>query len=152
MAERDAVAWGALGVGGAGLAFLLAGLTARAPAAITAGLAIVGGAYGAVLVVESLPLDRNAPIVAAALLLSGRAPPGGRWSFERGSRPRPARISAGWRSALVLALSAYGLGALLLAIVDVAQTTGLAIEAAGALAAVVAVGLALVAARDAEAS
>jgi len=151
VAERDAVAWGALGVGGAGIAFLLAGLAGRAPAAITAGLAIVGGAYGAVLVVESLPLDRNAPIVAAALLLSAEL---AWWSLELRARITPEAGSYLRRLALVLvlALSAYGLGALLLAIVDVAQTTGLAIEAAGALAAVVAVGLALVAARDAEAS
>jgi hypothetical protein len=146
VAERDPVAWAALGVGLFGLALLVAGLSLRVPAAITAGLAVVAGTYAAALAVESAPLDRRAPIVAAALLLAAEL---AWWSLELRARIAPEAGSYLRRLAfvLVLALGAYGVGALLLAVVDVARTSGLAIETVGVVAAVGAVAVALLGAR-----
>jgi hypothetical protein len=100
VAERDPVAWAALGVGLFGLALLVAGLSLRVPAAITAGLAVVAGTYAAALAVESAPLDRRAPIVAAAVLLAAEL---AWWSLELRARIAPeatlsgARVpSSGW--------------------------------------------------------
>lgn len=147
VAERTPVAWAALGVGGFGLALLVSGLSLRLPAAMTAGLAVVAGAYGATLAVESAPLDRHVPIVAAALLLAAEL---AWWSLELRARIAPEAGSYLRRLAfvLMLALGAYGLGALLLAVLDVARTSGLLIETAGAAAAVAAVAVALLGGRS----
>jgi hypothetical protein len=146
VAEREPVAWAALGVGAFGLVLLGVGVAARVPAGITAGLAIVGGAYGATLVVESAPLDRQAPIAAAALVLAAEL---AWWSLELRARiaPEAGSYLRALAVVLTLALGAYGLGALLLAAVDVARTSGLAIEAAGAAGAAAALAVALLAGR-----
>jgi hypothetical protein len=146
VAERDTVGWAALGIGMLGVALLAIGLAARLTAAITAGLAVVGGMYGAALVVESAPLDRGAPIVAAALVLAAEL---AWWSLELRARIAPEAGSYLRTLALVLtlALGAYGLGAVLLAIVDVARTSGLVIEGFGAAAAAAVLGAAVLVGR-----
>lgn len=147
VAERTPVAWAALGVGLFGLALLVVGLASRLPAAMTAGLAVVAGTYGAALTVESAPLDRHVPIVAAALLLAAEL---AWWSLELRARIAPEAGSYLRRLAfvLLLALGAYAVGALLLAVVDIAQTSGLVIETVGAVAAVGAIAVALLGARE----
>ncbi len=114
---------------------------------MTAGLAVVAGTYGAALTVESAPLDRHVPIVAAALLLAAEL---AWWSLELRARIAPEAGSYLRRLAfvLLLALGAYAVGALLLAVVDIAQTSGLVIETVGAVAAVGAVAVALLGARE----
>lgn len=146
VAERDAVAWPALGIGMFGVVVLAVGLAARLTAAITLGLAVVGGTYGVVLVVESAPLDRRAPIVAAALVLAAEL---GWWSLELRARIAPEAGSYLRTLALILMLTlgAYALGAVLLAVVDVARTSGLVIEGFGAAAAAAILAVALLVGR-----
>jgi hypothetical protein len=114
---------------------LAGGLLLRLPAAVTAGLAIVGAAYGAVLAAESEPLDRRAPIVAAALLLTAEL---AWWSLELRERIAAEAGSHLRRLAflLLLALAALALSSGLLALVDVVRIDGLAVVLLGAAAAV----------------
>jgi len=146
VAERDPVAWAALGVGTFGVVLVAVGLAARLTAAITVGLAVVGGTYATVLVVESAPLDRRAPIIAAALVLAAEL---GWWSLELRARIAPeagSHLRTLARS-LMLALGAYAVGAVLLALVDVARTSGLVIEGFGAAAAAALLAVALLVGR-----
>ena len=146
MPERDPVAWAALGVGTFGVVLLAAGLALRLTSAITIGLAVVGGTYATVLVVESAPLDRRAPIVAAALVLAAEL---AWWSLELRARiaPEAGSYLRTLARSLMLALGAYGIGAVLLAVVDVARTSGLVIEGFGAAAAAAILAVALLVGR-----
>jgi len=120
------------------------------PGPIVGALALLGGAYAVILVIDEPPLDGRAAIVGAALLtigelahLSVEARPA--VTEEAGAAAR--RIAA----VAVLALCALGLGGAVLAVVDVYRTGGIAIEVVGVAAAAGAVGLLVLAAREARA-
>jgi hypothetical protein len=146
IAERIGVVWGAAAGGGLAVALVAGGLLARVPAFVTAGLVLLGAEYGAVLAIESEPLDRGAPVVAAALFLAAEL---AWWSLELRTRIAAEAGSYLRRLAFVLGLTiaALALGAGVLALVDAVRVGGLAVELAGAAAAVAAVALALTAAR-----
>ena len=142
MAERHAVSSGAAVGGGLGVVVLGAGLVLRWPSAVTVGLALVGAAYGVALAVESKPIDRAAPVVAAVLFLAAEL---AWWSLELRERIAAEAGSHLRRVAflLTLTLCALALGGVLLAVVDVVQVDGLAILLLGAAGAALAVTLAL---------
>ena len=98
------------------------------------------------LVVESASLDRRAPVVAAALVLAAEL---AWWSLELRARiaPEAGSYLRTFARSLLLALGAYGLGALLLAVIDVARTSGLVIEGFGAAAAAAILAVALLVGR-----
>lgn len=142
MAERDSVAWAAAVGGGLGVLLVAVGLVLRWPSAVTVGLALVGAAYGTALAVESKPIDRAAPVVAAALFLAAEL---AWWSLELRERIAAEAGSHLRRLAflLTLALGALALGGVVLAVVDAVHVEGLAIVVLGAAGAAVALALAL---------
>jgi hypothetical protein len=147
IAERDGVVWGAAVGGAAGLVLLGIGLLARAPAFVTSGLVLLGAEYAAALAIEDRPLDRGAPIVAAALFLTAEL---AWWSLELRARIAAEAGSNLLRLAFLLGLTAgaLALGAGVLALVDVVRVSGLHVELAGAAAAVGILALALLARRE----
>ena len=134
-AEREAVAWGAAIVGGVGVVLLAGGLLLRLTAAVTIGLGIAGLVYGGVLAVEQPPLDRAAPVVAAALFVAAEL---AWWSLELRDRVAAEAGSQLQHLAFVLGLAicALALSFGLLALVDVVRLDGLAVVVLGAAAAV----------------
>lgn len=107
------------------------------PMLLGPGLASIAGAYAALLLIDEPPLDTRAAGVATALVVTGelvgwareltgatRDEPGNAWR-------RPVWIATAGIGALVLAWS-------LLALAELARFQGLAIEAVGAIAALVA--------------
>jgi hypothetical protein len=126
--------------------FLAAGLAL--PALVVPGTALAGAAYAILLAADAGGLDRNAPVVAAALILSCEL---AYWADELrttsadedGARAR--RVA--WLATLTLL--ALLLGASLLALADLARVEGVAVELLGAAAAVTAFGLLWRVARDA---
>ena len=110
-------------------------------------VALLGAAYGVILVLDDPPLDGRAAIVGAGLLVIGEL------SFL-GIEARVAVTDegggvarrVGWVS--VTALLALFLGGALLAIIDLVRTGGIAIEVAGAAAAACAIALLVVAGRE----
>ena len=103
-------------------------------------LVLSGGAYGLLLGIDDPPLDARAAGVAAALLVIGELVG---WARELASTTRDEPGNA-WRRPVWIAgagIGTVGLVTVLLAVVDVAQVEGLAIEALGALAALTAVGV-----------
>jgi len=101
-------------------------------------LVLSGGAYGLLLGIDDPPLDARAAGVAAALLVVGELVG---WARELASTTRDEPGNA-WRRPVWIAgagIGTVGLVTVLLAVVDVAQVEGLAIEALGALAALTAV-------------
>ena len=147
IADRVGVVWGAAAGGAVAVALLAIGLVARAPTFVTAGLAFLGAEYAAVLAVESEPLDRRAPVFAAALFLAAEL---AWWSLELRARIAAEAGSNLRRLAYLLGLTAgaLALGAGVLALVDVIRVGGLAVELAGAAAAVAIVAGALLVRRD----
>ena len=146
-AEQPAVGWTIAALGGLGsLCFLAAGLAL--PTLVVPGAALVGGGYTILLAVDGGRLDRNAPVVAAALLLSCEL---AYWAHELRTtspdEPGARARRAAWLATLVLL--ALLLGASLLAVVDLARVEGIAVELLGAAAAVTAFALLWRVARDA---
>ena len=121
--------------GGFALVLLLAGLLLRLPAAIPAGVLVLGAAYAAMLAVEDGILDSRAPALAATLFAIAEL---GYWSLElrdavadeAGAYLRRLGLLSG------LTLGALALGELLLVLVDLGERGGIAIEAVGVAAAV----------------
>jgi hypothetical protein len=148
IAERIGVVWGAAAGGGVAVALVAVGLLVRVPAFVTAGLVLLGAEYGAVLAIESEPLDRGAPVVAAALFLAAEL---AWWSLELRARIASEAGSYLRRLAFLLGLTvgALALGAGVLALVDAVRVRGLAVELAGAAAAAAILALALLTRRDA---
>jgi hypothetical protein len=148
VAERSGVVWGAAASGSLAVALLATGLLARAPAFATAGLALLAAEYAAVLAIEDEPLDRRAPIVAATLFLAAEL---AWWSLELRARIAAEAGSYLRRLAYLLGLTAgaLALGGGVLALVDVVRVSGIAVELAGAAAAVAILALALLVRRDA---
>ena len=110
----------------------------RLPTLLGPALVLSGTAYGLLLGIDDPPLDARAAGVAAALLVIGELVG---WARELASTTRDEPGNA-WRRPVWIAgagIGTVGLVTVLLAVVDVAQVEGLAIEAFGALAALTAV-------------
>ncbi len=121
------------------------------PEPLVAALLLLGGAYGAILVIDDPPLDGRSAIVGALMLTVGEL---GYLSLdartavtdEAGTLPR--RIA--W--VMTVALLALAAGATVLIVVDVFRTGGIVVEVFGVAAAAMAVGLLVLAARGARSS
>ena len=127
------------------LAVCLGGTAATAvalawPVALPAALVLPAAAYAIVLEVDDPPLDGRAAVLAAALVvLAGLVD----WSIELRTTS-PDEVGGRWRRLLWIAvwgLCALALGGVLLALVDLARTEGLVVEAIGVVAALAAVGI-----------
>lgn len=135
------------GIGVGAIVAVSAAIVLGRPQPLVAGLVLVGGAYGVILVVDEPPLDGRSAIVGALMLAVGEL---GYLSFgartavtdEAGTLPR--RIA--W--VMTVALLALGASATVLIVVDVFRTGGIVIEAVGVVAAAMAVGLLVLAARS----
>ena len=127
---------------------LAAGLILRIPAAVPIAIAVVGVEYAAILAVQDETLDARAPVLAAVLFAAAEL---GYWSLELrdavadepGAYLRRLGLLAG------LTLGALALGQLLLALVDLGERGGIAIEAVGVVAAVAALAIVALARREA---
>jgi hypothetical protein len=136
LAASDRAAPWVLAAGAAGA--LATAVALRLPTLLGPALVLSGGAYGLLLGVDDPPLDARAAGVAAALLVVGELVG---WARELASTTRDEPGNA-WRRPVWIAgagIGTVGLVTVLLAVVDVAQVEGLAIEALGALAALAAV-------------
>lgn len=119
---------------------LAIGLLLRLPAAIPAAVLLVGIEYAVILAGQDQAIDSRAPALAATLFAAAEL---GYWSLELrdavadepGAYLRRLGLLAG------LALGALALGQLLLALVDVSERGGIAIEALGVVAAVAALAI-----------
>lgn len=124
-------ALGGLGTAAVAVALIL-------PHALAGGLSLLGGAYATLLAVDEPPLDARATVVAAALLVvAGLAD----WSVELRTTS-PDEPGGLWRRPFWIAIGGIGtlaLGGVLLAVVDLARTDGIVVEAIGTAAALVAV-------------
>jgi hypothetical protein len=139
------------GLGAAAAAVLTATLAVRRPEGVALALLLLGAAYAVTLVVDDPPLDTRAAIVGAALLATGELAHlslGARTAVTQEAGAVAHRVA--WIA--VLALGAMALGSAVLAIADLLRTGGIAIEVVGVAAAVGAVGLLVVAARETRAS
>jgi len=139
------------GLGAAAAAVLTATLAVRRPEGVALALLLLGAAYAVTLVVDDPPLDTRAAIVGAALLATGELAHlslGARTAVTQEAGAVAHRVA--WIA--VLALGAMALGGAVLAIADLLRTGGIAIEVVGVAAAVGAVGLLVVAARETRAS
>ena len=127
---------------------LAVGLLLWIPAAVPTAIVIVGVAYAAALAVRDDALDARAPVIAAILFAAAEL---GYWSLELrdavadepGAYLRRLGLLAG------LTLGALALGQLLLALVDVSERGGIAIEAVGVVAAVAALAIVALSSRRA---
>jgi hypothetical protein len=133
-ATRD----GALVAGGVAVLVLAVGLILRTPTAVPAAIVLLGGEYALVLSVEGSGLDTRAAVVAAGLLVAAEL---AYWSLELRAEVTDEPGSYARRLAVLalLALGALALAGMLLAVVDLAGREGLAVEIAGAGAALAAV-------------
>lgn len=112
-------------------------LTAAAlvwPVALGPALASLAGAYAVLLAIDEPPLDARAAGLAALLVVTGELVG---WARELAGTTRDEPGGA-WRRPIWIAgaaAGALGLGWALIALVDRLRADGLAVEAAGALAA-----------------
>jgi hypothetical protein len=114
---------------------LVAAIVRGWPALVPVAVALVAGGYAAELAIDDAPLDLAAPAVAVALFLAAEL---AYWSLDERSRVRAERGDSLRRAALVavLGLAVFFVASGLLAVVDEVRTRGLALDLAGALAAV----------------
>jgi hypothetical protein len=131
----DSVAAAAAGgLGAVAVLTLAAGLVLRRPALVAPSAAILGTGYAIGSVSDGGPLDLNAPLVGVALLLTCEL---GFWAVElRTTSPD----EPGAHAKRVAWLALLGLGTFLpavalLALADLLQVQGIAVEVAGAVAA-----------------
>lgn len=145
---RGGAAFQQVGVRIGGLAFLalVAAIVLGWSSLVPLAAALAGGLYGVELAISDAPLDTAAPAVAAALLLCAEL---AYWSGEERTRWLGNAGDGLRRAALValLAVGAFFVGAVLLALVDAVHTRGLALDLLGAVAAVTVLATVLVAAR-----
>lgn len=136
------------GIATAAAAGLVVTLAVGRPEPVAGVLVLLGAAYAVILVVDDPPLDARAAIVGATLLAIGEL---AYLSVEARSAvtEEAGAIARRVGSVAVLSLLALGFGGALVALVDLFHTGGLAIEIVGAAAAVGAVGLLVLAAREA---
>lgn len=125
------LAGGLLGALGTGLALFW-------PSLLGPALGASAGAYAVLLVVDNPPLDARAAGVATALVVIGELVG---WSRELAA-PTTDEPGNAWRRPVWIAGAGIGslaIGAVLLAVVDLAQVDGLLVELVGAVAALVAI-------------
>jgi len=98
---------------------------------VAASLVLLGSAYAVHLALDDPTLDTRAPVVAAGLILAAEL---AYWSLEELQRVRTEAREHLRHLAVVAALGLGGLfvGAVLLAVADVARTRGLAVDLFGA--------------------
>jgi hypothetical protein len=122
-------------IGVVGVSTLVAGAAARQTVAVAVGIIFLGGAYATHLILDDPTLDARAALVAAGLLLAAEL---GCWSIElRSESTREAgRHARRLVAEVVLCLGGLGVSALVLAAADLGRLGGIAIELAGAAAAV----------------
>jgi len=135
------------GLGTAAAVLLAATLAVGRAEGIAAALLLLGAAYAVTRVLDEPPLDTRAAIVGAALLASGELA-----HLSLGARS-PVTEEAGATAHRVawialLALCAMALGGAVLALADLLRTGGISIEVVGVAAALAAVGLLVLAARE----
>jgi hypothetical protein len=126
---------------------LVVTLVAGRPEGVAVALLLLGAAYATTLVVDDLPLDGRSAIVGAALLAIGELAHlslGARSAVTQEAGAAAHRVA--WIA--VLALGAMALCGVVLAVADLLQTGGIAIEVVGVAAALAAVGLLVLAARQ----
>lgn len=113
---------------------------------VAASLVLLGSAYAVHLALDDPTLDTRAPVVAAGLILAAEL---AYWSLEELQRVRTEAREQLRHLAVVAALGLGGLfvGAVLLAVADVARTRGLAVDLFGAGAAAAALLLLVLVAR-----
>ena len=117
-----------------GLVVLLAALVLEWTPLLPASLALLGGVYAAQLYADDARLDGAAPLFAAGLYVTAEL---GYWSLEERERVEAAPGEGVRRLAIVavLGLVALVISAALLALSDVVETRGLAVDVLGAAAA-----------------
>jgi len=144
IAVRPGTTWlcGAFGV--LATVVLALGLVAAIPSLVPLSAVLLAAGYGSALAIEHRQLDLGAAVVAAGLLLLCEL---AFWSLELRAAIAADPGSRLLRLAFLLGLAAAAVAAcgLVLAAVDLAATGGLLIEIVGALAAVAAIGLLVVA-------
>ena len=122
-----------LALGASATALLGLGLAARWSPLVATALVVAGGTYAASLVLADGAVDSRAPLVAASLLLAAEL---AYWSLGRSVGRAPARVAARIAATLLAAAAVcLPLGVLILAASGAAFGRGLALEAAGLLAA-----------------
>jgi hypothetical protein len=125
-----------------GLGAVLTGAALVWPVVLGFALGVSGGAYALLLVIDEPQLDARAAGVAALLLVVGEL---AGWARELAATTRDEPGGA-WRRPIWIAGVAVGalvLGWALLALVDRLRVDGLAVEAAGVIAALAAMALAI---------
>ena len=101
---------------------------------VPASIVLIGSAYAVHLALDDPTLDTRAPLLAAGLLLAAEL---AYWSLEERQNVRTEAREQLRRLTVVaaLALGSLFVGAVLLAVADVARTRGLAVDLVGAAAA-----------------
>ena len=114
---------------------------------VPAALVLLGGAYAVHLALDDPALDTRAPLLAAVLLLAAEL---AYWSLEESQKVRTEAREQLRHLAVVVLLALAGLlvGAVLLAVADVARTRGLAVDLLGVAAAASALILLVLVARQ----
>ena len=117
-----------------GLLALVAALVLSWSALVPASLLLLGATYALHLAADDAGLDARAPVLAAGLVLTAEL---GYWSLEELDRLRVDEGEDLRRLGFVVLLALAGLvvGAILLAVADLARAGGLAIDLIGACAA-----------------
>jgi hypothetical protein len=128
-----------LAAGALGCFALAFAVVRRAPASVPTGIFLLGASYGTALLLRGGELDPLAPAFAAALFAVAEL---AWWSASAGAVPdERSLLLRRLATVAVAALAAGGVGALVLTAADFAFAGGVALEAAGVAAAVLAVGL-----------
>ena len=117
-----------------GVVALVAALVLGWSSLVPASVVLLGSAYAVHLALDDPTLDTRAPLLAAGLLLASEL---AYWSLEERQHVRTEAREQLRHLAVVAVLALGGLfvGAVLLAVADVARTRGLAIDLVGAAAA-----------------
>lgn len=132
-----------------GLVVLLAALVLGWSPLVPGSLLLLGGLYGAQLVVDDAPLDAASALVAAGLFVTAEL---GYWSLEEREQVRGEPGEGFRRLALVacLGLATLVVAGVLLALVDALRARGLTVDVLGAVAAAAVLVVVLLARRQAE--
>jgi len=135
-------------LGIAGVAALVFGTVVAHHVPVTVAIVLLGGAYALHLVLDRPALDARAALVGTGLLLVAEL---GNWSIElrREVSREPGRSARRLTAELVVCAGGLLVSALVLAAADLGRTGGVAIELAGAAAAVALLWLAVAALRPA---
>jgi hypothetical protein len=124
------------GVGVTGGALMAFALATRWRSAFPLGLALVGASYGVFLAVRNGAVDEWAPAVAAALFAAGEL---GYWSLERSPSQSERSVVVRRLAGIVGGVVVTALVGSLVLVVATGASGGVALEAAGVAAAVLAV-------------